>query len=394
MNASITMLRYACRDRRTFLTQLASSLSLSTVGLTSTARTVTGEEQRWSRDVSASPASPGPAWQTDGTSIITHQRVQTNGIRMHIGEAGTGPLVVLLHGFPELWYSWRHQLPALAKAGYHAVAPDLRGYGDTDAPTEIAAYSMRNLTGDVIGLLDAAGVEKAVLVGHDWGANIAWACAELYPGRVAGIVALSVPYHPRMPSAPTRMLRQFSPDTFNFALYFQQPGVAETELEADPRRSLQLFLHALSGEAPPDLVPYLFTRKPASAGVLDGMPEPERLPAWLTEADLDFYARSFVKTGFGGALGPYRNMDRDWQEMPLVGTAGVSHPALFIGGRRDSAVLFGRLEPMEAAVPNLRREVLLPGCGHWTQQERPNEVNAELLDFLHREAGVDSNVRF
>jgi pimeloyl-ACP methyl ester carboxylesterase len=224
-----------------------------------------------------------------------------------------------------------------------------------------------------------------VLVGHDWGANIAWACAELYPERVAAVVALSVPYRPRPPVPPTEVLRQFAPARSNASAY--PLGLTEAELDADARRSLRRLLYALSGDAPPDLVPRLFAERPASGGVLDSMPEPDQLPRWLSDADLDQYARAYARTGFRGALGVYRNQDRDWEQHPEIGTTGVTQPALFIGGRRDPAVLFGKLEPMEAAVPNLQKIVLLPNCGHWTQQERPLEVNAELLDFLQREVG-------
>ena len=315
---------------------------------------------------------------------VTHRRLQTNGIGMHVAEAGSGPLVVLLHGFPELWYSWRHQLPVLAAAAYHAVAPDLRGYGGTDASAADESYAPSNLAADVVGLLDALGAETAVLVGHDWGANIAWACAELFPERVAGLAALSVPYRPRPPAPPSEMLRQFVPGgpASPYPL-----GVTEAELEADPRRSMRRFLYALSGDAPPDLVPRLFKDQAPAGRVLDSMPEPDELPGWLGEQDLDEYARAYARTGFRGPLGVYRNQDRDWHEHPEIGTAGVRQPALFIGGRRDPAMLFGKLEPMEAAVPNLRRIVLLPNCGHWTQQERPGDVNDELLDFLGREQG-------
>ncbi|HLH21810.1 MAG TPA: alpha/beta hydrolase [Chloroflexota bacterium] len=330
-------------------------------------------------------SSRGPISQGEGAAATTHRRVQTNGITMHIAEAGAGPVVILLHGFPELWYSWRHQLPVLAAAGYHVIAPDLRGCGETDAPDDVASYSKRNMTADIVGLLDALGADRATIVGHDWGASLAWALAELHPERVATLVSLSVPYHPREQLPPTRQIQRFAGDHFSFPLYFQQPGIAEAELDANPRRSLRLFLHALSGDAPPDLVPYLFTGKPAEAGALDGMPEPTTLPAWLTEADLDYFAQAYARTGFRGALAPYRNMDHDWADLPAIGTAGVSQPTLFLGGRRDSAVIYGRFEPMEAAVPKLRRIVLLPGCGHWTQQERPADVNAELLDFLQRE---------
>jgi pimeloyl-ACP methyl ester carboxylesterase len=324
-----------------------------------------------------SRSSPG------AREAVTHRRFQTNGIGMHVAEAGSGPLVVLLHGFPELWYSWRHQLPFLAAAGYHAVAADLRGYGGTDASAADEGYAPSNMAADVVGLLDALSAETAVLVGHDWGANIAWACAELFPKRVAGLVALSVPYRPRQPAPPSEVLRQFVPIGAPASPY--PLGVTEAELEADPRRSMRLFMYALSGDAPSDLVPRLFKERAPSGRVLDSMPDPDELPGWLGDADLNEYALAYARTGFRGPLGVYRNQDRDWHDHPEIGTAGVRQPALFIGGRRDPAVLFGKLEPMEAAVPNLRRIVLLPNCGHWTQQERPGDVNDELLDFLRRE---------
>jgi pimeloyl-ACP methyl ester carboxylesterase len=293
---------------------------------------------------------------------------------------------VLLHGFPELWYSWRHQLPVLAATGYHAVAPDLRGYGGSDASATDEGYAPSNLAADVVGLLDALDAEQAVLVGHDWGANIAWACAELFPERVIGVVALSVPYHPRPPVPPSEILARFLPDGAAASPY--PLGVTEAELDADVRRSIRLFLYALSGDAPPDLVPRLFKRRAPSGRVLDSMPEPANLPAWLGANDLDQYARAYTRTGFRGPLGVYRSQDRDWHEHPEIGTIGVRQPAIFIGGRRDPAVLFGNLEPMEAAVPNLYRIVLLPNCGHWTQQERPQDVNDELLAFLARTSTI------
>src|SRR5262249_28769126 len=215
--------------------------------------------------------------------------------------------------------------------------------------------------------------------------NIAWACAELYPNRVAGLVALGVPYHQRTPTPPTEFIAKLSGDKFSFGQYFQQPGVAEAELEKDPRDSLRRFFYALSGDAPQGLLQYLFFGKPASAGVLEGMPDPKALPQWLTEADVDYYAQAYKRTGFRGALNRYRNLDRDWKELPQVGATGVKQPALFIGGKRDGAVFFAGFDPMIKAVPNLRRIILLPDCGHWTQQERPSEVNAEIIAFLQRE---------
>lgn len=313
-------------------------------------------------------------------SEITHRFIETNGIRMHLAEAGSGPLVLLVHGFPELWYSWRHQLLALADAGYHAVAPDVRGYGETDAPQEIESYRLLNLAADIVGILDASGEQQAVLVGNDWGANIVWWSARLFPERFRALAVLNIPYEVQ-PPASSQMLKQWSGDAFNFALYFQQVGVVERELEADVRRTLRLFFYALSGDAPADLVPYLFTRKPANAGVLDGMPEPPSLPDWLSEADLDYNTRIFTRTGFRGALSKYRARDLDWEELSGRTDSTVQQPVLFIGGERDSTMRFARLDAMKS-LPNLRKIVRLPGCGHWTQQERPAEVNAELLAFL------------
>jgi len=302
---------------------------------------------------------------------------------MHIAEAGNGPVVVLVHGFPELWYSWRHQLPILATAGYHVVAPDLRGYGESDISPADESFAVSNQTTDLIGLMDALDARRAVLVGHDWGANIAWACAERYPERVAALVALSVPYKPRPSAPPSEILRQFAPDNANSSPY--PLGVTQAELEADVRRTFRRFMYALSGDAPPDLVPRLFRERGATDGVLDGMPEPDSPPDWLRDEDLDEYARAYTRTGFWGALGVYRNQDLDWVQHPEIGSTGVKQPALFIGGRRDPAVLFGKFEPMESAVPKLRRMILLPNCGHWTQQERPLDVNGELVNFLQGE---------
>lgn len=312
-------------------------------------------------------------------SDITHRTIDANGIKMHIAEAGQGPLVILLHGFPELWYSWRHQLPALAAAGYHAVAPDVRGYGGTDAPQEVESYTMRNHTADTVGVLDALGEKTAVVVGHDWGAPIAWHSALLYPERFTAVVALSVPYMPRSPAPPIQLMKHIYADNFFYMLYFQKPGLAEAELETDVRRTMRLLLYNASGEAPQGIA---LSQKPKEAKLLDGMPEPERLPPWLAEADLDYFTTEFECTGFRGGLNRYRNMDRDWEELPQLAGAKVRQPALFITGDRDLVRTFSSIDPMKANVPNLREVITLPGCGHWTQQERPEEVNAALIDFL------------
>jgi epoxide hydrolase A/B len=366
--------------RRSFLWQLTSGTIAGHSGTAAWLRQVLHQKRDpvWDRVQMEDHASHPTSTQ------VRHRRIRTNGITMHIAEAGTGFPVVLLHGFPELWYSWRHQLPALADAGYHAIAPDLRGYGETDAPQSVASYSMRNMTADVTGVLDAMGVPQAVVVGHDWGANIGWACAELYPQRVVALVVLGIPYHPRPQTPPTEMIAQFAGDHFSFVQYFQQAGVAEAELERDVRDSLRRFFFALSGDAPPGVVPYLFTAKPASAGVLGGMPTPTTPPRWLTDADLDYYVDAYQRTGFRGALNRYRNMDRDWTDLPDVGASGVKGPTLFLGGRGDSAVIFGTFDPMIRATPDLQRITFVRNCGHWIQQERPSEVNTEIIAFLKR----------
>jgi len=312
-------------------------------------------------------------------SGIVHRTIETNGINMHIAEAGEGPLLLLLHGFPELWYSWRHQLPALAAAGYHAVAPDVRGYGRTDAPEAIESYTMLNHTADAVGVLDALGEKTAVVVGHDWGAPMAWHCALLYPDRFPAVVALSVPYMPRSPMPPIQLMKLRFADNFFYILYFQEPGLAEAELEADVRRSMRLLLYNISGEAPHDL---WLAQKPKDARLLEGMREPEQLPSWLTEADLDYFTGEFERTGFRGGLNRYRNMDRDWEELPQLADAKVQQPALFIAGDRDGVLTFTSIDAMKANVPNLRRVLMLSDCGHWTQQERPADVNAALIEFL------------
>jgi pimeloyl-ACP methyl ester carboxylesterase len=219
-------------------------------------------------------------------------------------------------------------------------------------------------------------------VGHDWGAPIAWGCALLYPERFPAVVALSVPYIPRSPAPPIQLMKQMFADNFFYILYFQKPGVAEAELEADVRRTMRLLLYNASGEVPQGA---WLAQKPKGAKLLDGMPEPDRLPSWLTDADLDYFTAEFERTGFRGGLNRYRNMDRDWEELPQLAGANVQQPSLFITGDRDLVRTFSSAEAMKAFVPNLREVLTLPGCGHWTQQERPAEVNAALIEFLGEE---------
>ncbi len=319
-------------------------------------------------------------------SEIKHRMIETNGIAMHVAEQGQGPLVVLCHGFPEYWYSWRHQLRALAEAGFHAVAPDMRGYGRTDAPAEIEKYTLLHLVGDIVGLLDALGENTAVIAGHDWGAPVAWHAALLRPDRFRGVIGLSVPFLPRGSNRPTTMMPQ-DDDAMFYQLYFQQPGVAEMELERDPYVTVRAMLYGGSGEAsrrreagePVGMVP----RK---GGFLRGLTSPPPLPSWLSDVDAKYYAEEFKRTGFRGGLNWYRNIDRNWELLAPFAGLKVTVPALYVAGDRDLVVAFRGVDKLLPGlpkfVPELRGAIMLPGCGHWTQQERPGEVNAAMIEFL------------
>lgn len=309
---------------------------------------------------------------------ISHRFVQTNGIRLHVAESGDGPLVLLLHGWPELWYSWRLQLSALAEAGYHAVAPDIRGYGQSDAPVALDAYSMRNLLADIEGLLDALGERDAVLVGHDWGAAMAWNTAALRPDRCRAVVGMSVPHLGRPPIPPTRLFDRLFGERWFYVSHFQEQGVAETELEADVARTMRIIL---AGTAAFDTAAPAVLAKRRGDGFLEGMEAPDTLPAWLSDEDLAYFVEQYEASGFRGGLARYRNMDRDWQELPELATARIEQPALFITGERDPARALAPTDAMRVFVPNLR-EVVVPEAGHWIQQEQSKAVNAALLRFL------------
>ncbi len=312
---------------------------------------------------------------------ITHRLVDsTGGLRMHVAESGSGPLVLLLHGFPECWYSWRHQLVALAEAGFHAVAPDQRGYCRTGGPELVEEYSILHLVGDAVGLIDALGEEQAVVVGHDWGAPVAWHTAQLRPDLVRGVIGLSVPHRPRTWRPPLGLLRERLGDGF-YMVYFQRPDAPEAELERDRPATFRRLLYAASGDAPGGAMVV-----PEGGGFLDLCPEPEKLPDWLTEEDIATFAAEFEPGGFTGPLNWYRNLDRNWQLTAAWHRAPVRPPALYIAGDRDPVVTGPgtreAIASMADSVPDLRDTVWLPGCGHWTQQERPGEVNEATVDFL------------
>ncbi|MFI1485487.1 alpha/beta fold hydrolase [Streptomyces sp. NPDC020747] len=316
--------------------------------------------------------------------MVEHRMIDVNGVRLHIAEHGEGPLVVLLHGFPESWHSWHHQFGPLADAGFRVVAPDQRGYGRSDRPDDVNAYTILHLVGDVVALIHALGEEKAYVVGHDWGAPVAWHTALLRPDVVLGVAGLSVPPPFRGTQLPLAAMDERFDGRFYWN-YFNRPGVADAEFGKETRTTLRKFFYALSGDAPgagegnqPLVDP--------EQGWLAGMPDPEVLPEWLTENDLDVLTESFSQ-GFTGALNWYRNIDRNWELTAPWHGAVVTPPALYIYGDRDAVPAFPGtpelIERLPDIMPNLLRKPLeLTGCGHWTQQERPAEVNTALIEFL------------
>ncbi len=308
------------------------------------------------------------------------QMLETNGIRLRTVVEGEGPLVILLHGYPQCWYLWRHQIDPLVEAGFQVAVPDQRGYGGSDRPEPIEAYNIIELTNDVVGLADALGHEQFLIVGHDWGAPVAWHTALLHPKRIRAVAGMSVPYLRGQVGAWTRQ-ENFG-DNFWYMVYFQTPGVAEAELEADIRKSLRIIYFAASGDAPEGT---FFVQKPASAKLLDGLPDPERLPTWLTEEDLDYYVAQYQQSGFRGPLNWYRNIDRNIELTPQLENAKIEQPSFFIAGKKDIVLSFGGgglLDLMDDLVTDMRGKVLIDGAGHWVQLERPAAVNEALLGFL------------
>jgi pimeloyl-ACP methyl ester carboxylesterase len=310
---------------------------------------------------------------------VTQRRVATNGIELNIAEQGEGPLVLMLHGFPESWYSWRHQFAALADAGYRAVAPDMRGYGSSDKPHEISAYNQVEVTNDIIGLIPALGYESAVVIGHDWGAPTAWSTALNHPDKVSAVGALSVPFSPRADNPPLETIKAIFKDRFFYQLYFQDPGVAEAELERDVTETIRKFYHMASGQMDIGLL----VDKPADADLLSDLPNPDKMGDWIDEGDVAFYVQEFERGGFRGPLSYYRNMNLTW-ELTAGAPTEIKQPALFVAGDKDGVIAMAAqaLENMPTYVKDLRINTLVPGIGHWTQQEAPEAVNEHLLRFL------------
>jgi pimeloyl-ACP methyl ester carboxylesterase len=293
---------------------------------------------------------------------MAERQVQLDGIGLHVVEEGAGPPVVLCHGFPELAFSWRHQIPVLAREGYRVIAPDMRGFGESSRPHEVEAYDVVSLCGDMTGLLDALGEESAIFVGHDWGASLVWSLALLEPARVRAVAGLSVPFVPRAPAAPIPIMRRHLGEDF-YIVWFQEPGPADEALGRDVRRTLATSRQWTA----------------AWAQEVGSVPKP---PGWISEDELAVYVRAFERTGFTGGLNWYRNIDRNWELTEPVADRHVVQPAFFLTGELDPVRQFMPAAAMQGWVDDLRAEIVVPGTGHWVQQQAPDAVNAALLEFL------------
>jgi pimeloyl-ACP methyl ester carboxylesterase len=309
------------------------------------------------------------------------ETLAVNGIHMRVATQGTGPLVLLCHGFPELWCSWRQQMAALADAGWRAVAPDMRGYGGTDAPPEPAQYTMLHHVGDMIGLVHALGEKQAVVVGHDWGAPVAWTAALLRPEVFRAVVGMSVPYSPPGPVDLLTALQQRGVQNF-YMQYFQQPGVAEAELEDDVATTLRRITFSLSGDGAGGVAGML----PVGKGFLHNTVDPAEMPAWVNTEDLAYATAEFRRTGFRGGLNWYRSLRLSWELLAPWRGAIIHQPSLFIGGERDDVLKFptsrASIDKFSQILPGLRGCHILQGAGHWVQRERAAAVNELLLAFL------------
>ena len=305
--------------------------------------------------------------------------ISANGIEIFLLEQGEGPLVLLCHGWPELSYSWRHQIQALAAAGFHVVAPDMRGFGRTSAPAEIDAYSIFDHVGDMVALVAALGEKQAAIVGHDWGAPVAWHAALFRPDVFSAVAGMSVPPPSRGRGRPLDILRESGITNFYWQ-YFQTPGVAEREFERD----VDVTMRTLLGRGFSDPSASLFIED--GKGFLGDISAIRPLPEWLSEADLTYFSEAYQKSGFRGGLNWYRNIERNWELTAPWQGAQIRQPSLFIAGSSDSVItgLIGakRVADMERVLPGLRQKLIIDGAGHWIQQERADEVNAALIAFL------------
>ncbi|XP_022719457.1 uncharacterized protein LOC111277337 isoform X2 [Durio zibethinus] len=311
---------------------------------------------------------------------IQHRMVNVNGITMHVAEKGQGQVILFLHGFPELWYTWRHQILALSSLGYHTVAPDLRGYGDTEAPSSITSYSCMHIVGDLIALIDSLGVEQVFLVAHDWGAIIGWYLCLFRPDRVKAFVCLSVPFVPRKPKMkPLESMRLFFGEDY-YICRFQEPGKIEAEIARFG--TSEVLKKIISGHKPGPLC----LPKDNAFGI--NPDNPVTLPSWFSEEDLSYYADKFNKKGFTGALNYYRAFDLNWELTAPWTDVQVKAPVKYIVGDLDSVYTTpGMKEYVQSGgfkrdVPLLDEVVVMEGVGHFINQERAEEINSHIYDFI------------
>jgi pimeloyl-ACP methyl ester carboxylesterase len=321
---------------------------------------------------------------------MKHGNINTNGIDIHYVEQGEGPLVIFCHGFPESWYSWRHQISAIAKAGYRAVALDMRGYGQTSKPESIDAYSLSHLVGDVVGAVSELGHDKAVVIGHDWGGPVAWYSALMHPDIFTAVAVLSVPYNPPMTLPDgmklTDMMALYAGDRNYYRLYFQELGIVEAELEKDVHRNMLGMFYTLSG----DIIADGIHEKgwdgyfPKGQSFLSQVVIPATLPKWLSEQDLQFYVDELSNSGFRGGVNWYRNINRMPDILaPFIGEK-INQPSLYLYGEHDLICNNTPkiVDALRSQLPNLKDVVKIRGAGHWVQEEKPDQINAALINFL------------
>ncbi|MEZ5552951.1 MAG: alpha/beta hydrolase [Pseudomonadales bacterium] len=384
------------QNQRLPTTTLLPFLLLSALTLTGCGADDPGPTPNVAPDTAAAPAEDAaatavPIEETLLPGIRMHF-VDSNGIRLRVAEMGEGPVVLLAHGWPESWYSWRHQIRALAAAGYRVLAPDMRGYGASDAPGPEEDYNLVTLAADMVGILDAFAVTEATMVGHDWGAPVATHSVLLHPERFNGLIIMSVPYGGRAPNPPMAGMRSRVGDNFFYILYHNEPnGVAEAEYDADPRGLLSRLY--LSPDSPRE-APEVTDPKRAAGGWIPRLGAAKGLPDWLTQQDLDYYVSQVEDAGFRGGVNYYRNIGRNWELTENLAGASVRVPTLFIAGDKDIVIggatqadLEGMMKPV---IPELKGVLLIPGIGHWVQQEAPEQTSAAILEFLadlhaHRE---------
>jgi pimeloyl-ACP methyl ester carboxylesterase len=310
--------------------------------------------------------------------------VRSGDLTVSVRVAGEGPLIILMHGWPELGLSWRHQIGPLAAAGFTVAAPDMRGFGGSSKPTEVADYSTDALADDMASVADALGADEWVAAGHDWGSPVAWRCALRFPSRVRAVFSLSVPHSMPAPPAAVDLFDAGWPDTFFYVRYFQQVGPPEAELEADVRGALKHIYFALSGDAPDR---EWIKPRPQDSALRAGLAEPGPGPLpFMTDEILDRFAEAFGSGGFFGPISWYRNLAANAAQAQAYGTGMIHQPAGFLCGDKEIilAMAPGGIETQRNLLPDLRVETVLAGAGHWIQQERPAEVSEALVDFARQ----------